>query len=162
MRNDSMISRRATLAGLAAFAAAGGEARAQSSPARPQVDMYRTRGCGCCLAWAEHLRGAGFDVKISELAAKDLDAMKAKAGLKPDQYSCHTAWVGGYAIEGHVPARDILRLLSERPAAAGLTVPGMPIGSPGMENGTAQDAYEVLLFAANGTATVFATYPARS
>lgn len=156
------ISRRTAIAGFAAMAAGGSASNAQSPAARPQIDMYRTRGCGCCLLWADHLRGAGFDVKVNELPARELDAMKIKAGLDREQFSCHTAFIAGYAIEGHVPAREIQRLLAERPAGGGLTVPGMPIGSPGMESGSKQDAYEVLLFTAGGPATVFAAYPARS
>ena len=156
------MTRRVALFGLASEAVSGIGLAAAQSPTPTLVDMYRTRGCGCCLVWADHLRRAGFEVKVSELAAKDLDAMKAKAGLKANQVSCHTALISGYTIEGHVPVREIQRLLQERPNAAGLTVPGMPTGSPGMESGTTQEAYDVLLFKADGVATVFASYPARA
>lgn len=130
--------------------------------ARPAVDMYRTQGCGCCLKWADHLRAAGFLVTVKDLAAAQLDARKREAGLRPGLTSCHTAYVGGYVIEGHVPLREIERLLREKPAAAGLTVPDMPTGSPGMESGSRQDAYAVLLFQKDGTSRPFAIYDART
>lgn len=130
--------------------------------ARPAVDMYRTQGCGCCLKWADHLRAAGFAVTVKDLPAAQLDARKREAGLGPGLTSCHTAYVGGYVIEGHVPLREIERLLREKPAAAGLTVPDMPTGSPGMESGSRQDAYAVLLFQTDGTSRPFAIYDART
>jgi hypothetical protein len=122
--------------------------------ARPKVVVSRDPSCGCCGAWAEHLRRAGFPVEIVETA--NVNAVKQRLGVPPDLASCHTAEVQGYVIEGHVPASAILRLLEERPQAIGLAVPGMPIGSPGMEGGRSE-TYEVLLFGAQGRRT-FARY----
>jgi hypothetical protein len=113
--------------------------------ARPKVVVSRDPSCGCCGAWAEHLRRAGFPVEIVETA--NVNAVKQRLGVPTDLASCHTAEVQGYVIEGHVPASAILRLLEERPQAIGLAVPGMPIGSPGMEGGR-PETYEVLLFGA--------------
>ncbi|WP_279483874.1 DUF411 domain-containing protein [Aureimonas sp. SK2] len=121
------------------------------------VDVFSTSGCGCCIGWIKHLDEAGFDVTNENLAMADLYMKKTGAGLKPGQTSCHTGFVGGYVVEGHVPAAEVKRLLAERPEAVGLAVPGMPAGSPGM--GTSNEPYEVLLVARDGTATVYARYP---
>ncbi|MEO1901155.1 MAG: DUF411 domain-containing protein [Alcanivorax sp.] len=120
------------------------------------LEMYKSPSCGCCTAWAEHMRDNGFEVKVHE--TQNLQTIKEKAGLKPGMGSCHTAFIDGYAIEGHVPAEDVKRLLEERPDAHGLTVPGMPVGSPGMEMGDRRDAYDVLLYGDDGV-RVFATHP---
>ena len=120
----------------------------------PEVMVHRDPSCGCCGAWAEHLRRAGFPVKITETS--NLDAIKQRLGVPADLISCHTAEGRGYVIEGHVPAAAIQRLLLEKPEAAGLAVPGMPIGSPGMEGG-APETYEVVLFGSHGRRT-FARY----
>ncbi|MCU5788169.1 DUF411 domain-containing protein [Alloalcanivorax marinus] len=120
------------------------------------LEMYKSPSCGCCTAWAEHMRDNGFEVKVHE--TQNLQSIKEKAGLKPGMGSCHTAFIDGYAIEGHVPAEDVKRLLEERPDAHGLTVPGMPVGSPGMEMGDRRDAYDVLLYGDDGV-RVFATHP---
>lgn len=125
------------------------------------VEMHRTSGCACCLVWAKRLEAAGFKVTARELTMGELMRMKLDAGLKHDQASCHTAKIGGYTVEGHVPPTEIKRLLLERPQAAGLTVPGMPIGSPGMEAGNRQDAYDVLLFRKDGPTEIFARYAAK-
>jgi len=119
------------------------------------VDVYKSPTCGCCKDWIKHLQQNGFSVKAHDVA--DTSEYRAKFGV-PDQLgSCHTATVGGYAIEGHVPAREIKRLLAEKPKAKGLAVPGMPRGSPGME-GPIRDPYEVLLFHAGGKHTVYQKY----
>lgn len=116
------------------------------------VEVYKSPTCGCCADWIKHLRQNGFNVKAHDVA--DASGYRAKFGV-PDQLgSCHTAAVGGYAIEGHVPAREIKRLLAEKPNAKGLAVPGMPKGSPGME-GPVSDPYDVLLFQAGGKYTVY-------
>lgn len=120
----------------------------------PQVLVYKSPTCGCCQSWAEHLQAAGFPVETRD--TQDLDAIKAGAGVPFGQGSCHTAKVGDYFVEGHVPADDVKRLLAERPDALGLAVPGMPIGSPGMEQGDASEPYDVLLVAKDGSTTVFA------
>lgn len=147
-----------------AWAAAGlALASVASTPANAEthVEMYRTSGCACCLIWAKRLEAAGFKVTSKDLTMGQLMRMKLDAGLKHDQAGCHTARVGGYIVEGHVPPREIKRMLSERPEAAGLTVPGMPIGSPGMESGDRQDAYDVVLFRKDEPSEIFASYPAK-
>ena len=123
----------------------------------PQVEVYKNPDCGCCGAWVDHLKAAGFSVKVNEV--QDTGAVRKHHGI-PDQFgSCHTGVVAGYAIEGHVPADDIKRLLAMKPAAVGLSVPGMPVGSPGMEVGSRKDPYQVLLIDRAGRSSVFATYP---
>lgn len=126
--------------------------------AAESIHVLKTSGCGCCNAWITHLRKAGFQVTAKDVPMAVLNQEKLSAGLTPELSSCHTARVDGYVIEGHVPAGDIRRLLRERPAAAlGLTVPGMPVGSPGMETGD-PEAYEVLLFSRDGTTSVYSRY----
>lgn len=120
--------------------------------------VHRSPTCGCCLAWADQMQAAGFRVEVREVA--DLDAVKRRLGVPPGAASCHTAEVAGYFIEGHVPAADIERLLAERPEAAGLAVPGMPLGSPGMESPSGiSQPYEVLLVAPDGSTTTFSRHP---
>ena len=118
--------------------------------------MFRHPGCGCCLAWVKHLKDAGHEVEIrnTEMMAE----VKAKVGVPRSAYSCHTAIVEGYVIEGHVPAADIERLLAEKPDAIGLAVPGMPMGSPGMEHGDHVQPYEVLLMKKDGTTTTWSRH----
>lgn len=113
---------------------------------RPLVVVNKDPNCGCCTAWAKHLERAGFPVTIVETPA--LRGVKQRLGVPDDLASCHTAQVQGYVLEGHVPVPAILRLLAERPSATGLAVPGMPVGSPGMEGGT-PEIYEVVLFGRN-------------
>ena len=119
----------------------------------PPVTTYRSPTCACCELWVEHMRAAGFRVEVQNLS--DMGAIKAEAGVPVGKGSCHTARVGDYYVEGHVPAEDIKRLLAERPDARGLVVPGMVVGSPGMEQGGAKQPYDVLLIARDGTTTVF-------
>jgi len=128
-------------------------ARAQSLPV---VEMTKRPNCGCCTAWADHLRAEGFEVKITE--SEELWNVKRRAGIPQDLDACHTAKVGGYVVEGHVPADDIKRLLSERSDVKGLSVPGMPIGSPGMEMDGQTEPYDVLSFDADGNTKVFQSY----
>ena len=149
-----MISRRTfLLSSLATSALAATGFRANA--ATETLDVYKTPWCGCCTAWVDHMREAGFAVRVTEL--DDLEPLKSAHGISADLASCHTALIGGYAIEGHVPAADVARLLKERPAAAGLAVPGMPMGSPGMEMDGHTEPYDVVLFGP-GTRTVFARY----
>jgi len=122
------------------------------------VEVYKDPTCGCCGKWAEHLRNNGFDVHIQEVPSTA--DYRRKFGVPDALASCHTAIVDGYAIEGHVPAADIQRLLKEHPKARGLAVPGMPIGSPGME-GARTEAYSVMIFAADGGSSLYQSYPRR-
>jgi hypothetical protein len=126
--------------------AASGRARAEGLP---RMVVSKDPSCGCCSGWAEHVRAAGFPVEIVE--TENLNRVKARLGVPHDLAGCHTAEVAGYVIEGHVPASVIRRLLDEKPAAAGLAVPGMPAGSPGMEvDGSPPDEYDVVLFGPSG------------
>jgi len=121
------------------------------------VVVHKDPMCGCCGLWVDHLREAGFEVDVRNEA--NLDPLKEKLGIPAGKGSCHTAEVGGYVIEGHVPAEDIRRLLAERPAARGLTVPGMPAGSPGMEvPGGHVQAYAVEIIARDGSTRPFAVH----
>jgi hypothetical protein len=131
-------------------AAAASDASARTLP---PVLVYKTEGCGCCNAWVEHLRAAGFEVDARNVA--DIASIKAGAGIDPSIASCHTALVDGYVVEGHVPAEVIERMLAERPDIAGLAVPGMPVGSPGME-GDGAKPYEVLAVDRQGRTSVYA------
>jgi hypothetical protein len=126
---------------------------------KPQVEVWKDPNCGCCKDWVTHLQSNGFTVRVF-----DSGNAAARARLKVPEAlgSCHTALVGGYAIEGHVPVRDIHRLLKERPTAVGLAVPGMPIGSPGMDGAIyagRKDAYDVLLIQPGGATLVYNSYP---
>jgi hypothetical protein len=121
--------------------------------------VYKDPTCGCCSIWVEHLRKNGFEVTVQDV--ENMAEYKQKFGVPRSLQSCHTGVVDGYTIEGHVPASEILRLLKERPKSRGLAVPGMPLGSPGMEAGSASQAYSVLLFDDKGKTSVFKTYPAR-
>lgn len=122
----------------------------------PKMTVWKSPWCGCCGKWVEHMRVAGFEVEVEDV--EDLGVVKRMASVPDDLQSCHTARVGGYTVEGHVPASDVLRLLRERPDdALGLAVPGMPSGSPGMENG-AHDPYNVLMLKNSGETEVFSSY----
>jgi hypothetical protein len=119
------------------------------------VTVYKTPDCGCCSDWAGHLRANGFEVTV--FSVKDLEQVKKELGVPLHLSACHTAKVGGYVIEGHVPAVDIKRLLKERPRISGLVVPCMPMGSPGMEGPWADD-YDVLTFHKGKAGGIFASY----
>ena len=150
------ISRRALLLAAAGLPLAS-LAQTGSGP-RVLVEVWKDPNCGCCGDWVRHLEDHGFAVKVNESGNS---AMRAKLGIPQRLGSCHTGLVGGYAIEGHVPATDIRRLLKERPQAVGLTVPGMPVGSPGMHGpayGGRRDPYDVLLVLKDGTTRTFASY----
>ena len=150
-----MRTRRTVLASLGALLAA--PAWAAKPPATP-MDVWKDPNCGCCKDWVTHLEQAGFKVTVQETGNA---ATRKRLGMPDKLGSCHTARVGGYVIEGHVPAADILRLLREKPDALGLAVPGMPIGSPGMDGpayGGRRDRYEVLLVLKDGSTRVFNSY----
>lgn len=134
---------------------AGQAARPAVATKYPEMTVYKSPSCGCCKAWVEHVRAAGFTVKTRD--TDDLAPIKQSMGTAGKLESCHTAVVGGYVVEGHVPADLIARMLREKPAIAGLAVPGMPMGSPGMEvpDGT-KDAYEVIAFDRKGKRSVYA------
>lgn len=127
-----------------------------STQAGSVVEMYQDPNCGCCTDWADHLREEGFEVRQHK--TRDMRSVKVEHGVTPELSSCHTALIDGYVIEGHVPAADIKRLLEERPEVVGLTVPGMPHGSPGMETGRYDD-YAVLTWQhEDRTPAVFSEY----
>jgi hypothetical protein len=123
--------------------------------AGPKISVFKTATCGCCAKWVEHLKAAGFDVEVQNVPSTA--EYRQKYGVPEQLQSCHTAVVGGYSIEGHVPVREIQRLLKSGVKAKGLAVPGMPAGSPGME-GPRSDAYSVLLFDAAGKTSVYQRY----
>lgn len=162
------MNRRNLLAGLGVVALAGcsrasseagtgtstGVVAAAMSGELPSMQVFKNVGCGCCDLWVDHLRAAGFTAEVQEIS--DMGPIKERVGVPVAMGSCHTAEVGGYFVEGHVPATDIIRLLKERPAAKGLTVPGMPLGSPGMEVEGQSQPYDVFLVANDGTTSVFA------
>jgi hypothetical protein len=126
------------------------------------IEVWKTASCGCCKDWVKHVQSAGFEVKAHDVSDDAKRKKRQQLGLPEAYGSCHTALVSGYVLEGHVPARDINRLLKERPAALGLAVPAMPIGSPGMdgpEYGGRRDKYAVLLVQRNGGKSVYQQYP---
>ena len=136
-----------------------GLARAATGTAIP-VEVWKDPSCGCCKDWVDHMQASGFKVTVHETGN---NAVRARLGLPPKLGSCHTALVGGYLIEGHVPASDVRTLLRQKPQALGLAVPGMPVGSPGMDGaayGNRRDPYDVLLVARDGTTRVFNSYHA--
>ena len=135
-----------------------GCSRTTAEPALPNVVVHKTATCGCCKLWVERLRGAGFPVEVRDV--DNLNPVKQRVGIPYGMGSCHTAEVGGYFVEGHVPMDDIKRLLRERPDAKGITVPGMPAGSPGMEvpSGEVQP-YDVVLVGRDGSTSVYSHHP---
>lgn len=126
---------------------------AQAPRATP-IKVYKSPTCGCCAKWVEHMRQAGFAPDVQDLPS--LTAIKQSTGVPGRLQSCHTAIVGDYVVEGHVPADVVRQLLEEKPQVAGIAVPGMPMGSPGME-GPRKDAYNVVAFTKDGQERVFAT-----
>lgn len=128
-----------------------------AEPALPGVTVHKSESCGCCKIWVDRLREAGFPIEVRN--EDNLNAVKQRVGIPYGMGSCHTAEVEGYFVEGHVPVEDIKRLLRERPDAKGLTVPGMPAGSPGMEVPSGQvQPYEVLLVAKDGSTSVWSRH----
>jgi len=126
------------------------------SAAAATLAITKTAACGCCRHWVDHMRKAGFTVAVRDV--EDVTPTARRLGVPDKLRSCHTAEIGGYAIEGHVPAADIRRLLAERPKAAGIAVPGMVAGSPGMEQGGRSDPYQTILFDRAGKTRVFASH----
>jgi len=151
------LPRRHWLAAAAVLALTGFERTAMAKT--PNVQVWKDPSCGCCHLWVKHLQASGFQVEVRDVGNT---AARKRLGMPEQLGSCHTATVGGYVIEGHVPAADIHRLLKERPAALGLSVPGMPIGSPGMDGPEykgRKDAYDVLLVQKDGSSTSFQHHP---
>lgn len=124
----------------------------------PVIKVYKSPTCGCCTAWVEHVRQAGFAVEAQNVDQDALYAFKDRLQIAPELAGCHTAVVGDYFIEGHVPASDIKRLLAKRPSGRGLTVPGMPMSSPGMGGPGAGDNFDTLLVGSDGSTSVFASH----
>jgi hypothetical protein len=153
--NDTNIKRRTAVA---AVGLALAPALAGATAAKPQIEVWKDPECGCCKDWVAHLEASGFKVKVNETGNA---AAGARLGVDPKFGSCHTGVIAGYAIEGHVPAREIKRLLAEKPAAIGLAVAGMPLGSPGMDGpayGGRKHQYDVLLLSKDGSAKVYQRY----
>ena len=126
----------------------------QDPLSRPEIAIYRSESCGCCTKWGQYIEAKGFP--IQDKVVKDMDAFKQTNGITPELASCHTAVVDGYVVEGHVPAASITKMLKERPNIRGLTAPGMPMGSPGMETaGIKAEAFDVLAISNDGTTSVF-------
>jgi hypothetical protein len=150
------LTRRNAIAFFAIVPAWGVARHASEAGPAPKVTVTKDPNCGCCGAWVDHLKADGFAVEVIETAS--VNRLKAKLGVPTELASCHTAETEGYVIEGHVPAAAIRRLLTEKPQAAGLAVPGMPIGSPGMEvAGALAEVYDVVLFGTFGK-RVFARF----
>jgi hypothetical protein len=155
-------SRRSLLIGGGTVIAVGAIASAlmlKQSPAvaSSEITVYKTPTCGCCGGWVEHLTDAGLNA--STINQRDLTETREKLGAPADLVSCHIAVADGYVIEGHVPADAIKKLLAERPDAVGIFVPGMPLGSPGMEGPYGTQPYDVILLRRDGSREVFASYP---
>ena len=152
-----MMKRISAIALLAALVSMSNASAQRQAPQGPLVQVYKSPTCGCCANWVKHLQDNGFATRVVEMA--DLGDIKAKNNVPGPAQSCHTATVDGYVIEGHVPAADVKRLLKDRPAVLGLAVPGMPIGSPGMEvPGAKAAAYNVMSFDRKGQLTVYASH----
>lgn len=154
------MRKRFTVLAAAILVAAAGPALVgctDASSASETVVVYKSPTCGCCGDWIEHMREAGFEVVAHDVG--DLEPIKEQSGVGAALRSCHTATVGGYVLEGHVPAEQVRRLLAERPEILGLAVPGMPIGSPGMDEGydrSTWEDYDVVAFSENGSTDVYA------
>ena len=147
MRNPFLVLALSSVlgAGLSTAVAAG-----------EMVDVYKSPNCGCCGKWVDHLKNAGFEVRSHNVM--DVPAARKQLGMPDRLGSCHTAKVGNYVVEGHVPAADVKRMLSEKPAITGISAPGMPMGSPGMEGPYPADRYDVVSFDAEGKTAVFASH----
>jgi hypothetical protein len=146
----------AFLAGLTAVAMVAAVAQ---KPAGPQaaagvMTVYKSPTCGCCKLWIDHMTAAGFQVRTVDM--EDITEVKQASGVPMRLRTCHTALIDGYVVEGHVPADLVKKMLAEKPKVAGIAVPGMPLGSPGMEQGSQKDPYDVLLFDKSGKTTVYA------
>ena len=156
----NMMNRRFLLQTLVSLTGAAALTPGLMAQTRPKVEVWKDPDCGCCKDWVSHLEANGFQVSVHDSGNAEA---RTRLGVPGKLGSCHTGQVGGYALEGHVPARDIWRLLKERPKAVGLAVPGMPVGSPGMDGPEykgRKDPYDVLLIQANGSSKVYQSYRA--
>jgi hypothetical protein len=154
--SDGTLRRRTVLAAAASTALLALHIPASATTLFAEV--WKDPNCGCCKDWVAHLEAGGFKVKVNDTGN---DRIRERLGVDRKYGACHTALIGGYAIEGHVPVREIRRLLKERPAALGLAVPGMPVGSPGMDGGlygNRKDPYNVMLLTKDGGATIYQRY----
>lgn len=133
-------------------------ATAAPALAGPVLQVAKSPSCGCCAAWIAHMREAGFEVEAHDLSQDALDAAKARLGVPEDAVSCHTGRIAGYVVEGHVPALDVMRLIAEGPDVRGISVPGMPIGSPGMEMGEEREPYDSMLIGHDGALTPYESH----
>jgi hypothetical protein len=148
-----MLNRRTVLVLIAsALPAAACSARAKAAT----ITVYKSPYCGCCTGWVEHLRATGFEPVVQDV--DDLGPLAAKLGIPKQARSCHTGVIAGYFVEGHVPSTDIRKLLNQRPSARGIAVPGMPIGSPGMEQEERRDPYDTLLIGTDGQSRIFTSH----
>lgn len=150
-----MIDRRTMIGILAAAFPAAACSRPANAP--PTIQVYKSPSCGCCGAWVKSLEAGGFVVTTQDM--EDVSAIAASAGVPDELRSCHTALVEGYFVEGHVPDGDIRKLLRERPKARGIAVPGMPVGSPGMEQGRRREPFETILVLRDGSSRTFVRHP---
>ena len=155
-RNPVVIVGAALLTAGAVIVAASGQAAPKAVAA--SMVVYKSATCGCCKAWVEHLRGHGFQVDARDVSDSQLTSVAVQSGVPANLQTCHTAKVGRYVVEGHVPAEDIQRMLKEQPAIAGIGVGGMPMGSPGMEQGGQKQPFSTMAFTSDGQQTVFAKH----
>jgi hypothetical protein len=152
-----MTSRRQFVAGMGGLLVMGLHGRRHTALAQTPITIYKSSSCGCCAKWVDYLRVRGFQPRVHD--EEEMDRLKDRMGVPSDVRSCHTAILGSYLIEGHVPVEDIQRLLEERPRIAGLAVPGMPQGSPGMAPpGMKEGGYEVVAFQFDGSTSRFAAH----
>jgi hypothetical protein len=161
MQRRALMQAGTTLLGAAALALPG-LVLAQD---KPLIEVWKTASCGCCHDWIAHLETNGFQVKANDVSEVAKTAQRQKFGMPAKLGSCHTGRVDSYVLEGHVPAREIHKMLKQRPTALGLTVPGMPVGSPGMDGpayGGQQDPFDVLLVSRDGRVNVYQSYPLQS
>jgi len=157
MQRRSLIAGAALLGATATALPAFGQ-----TSAKPLIEVWKSPTCGCCKDWIKHMESNGFAVKTHEVSDAAKTELRNKLGLADQYGSCHTALVGGYVVEGHVPASDVRRLLKERPRGVGIAVPGMPVGSPGMdgpEYGGRKDPFQVVLVQRNGNSAVYQSFP---
>lgn len=161
MKTKKVLAVVLAVVGTAAVAVYAVQTQRQGT-AQPQrtmaMEVYKTPTCGCCTLWVDHMRAAGYEITARDVSQAELDRLKVQHGVPPSMYSCHTGLIDGYVIEGHIPAREVSRFLKERPSVAGLALPGMPLGSPGMEvPGSRPRPYTVMTFDRAGQTKVFAT-----